>query len=238
MTHTALITGGAVRIGAEIAKHLARTGMNICIHYRSSEAEAKALCDKIQNLGVEAWTMQADLSEPSGVDELLDQAFSSPLKPNILINNASNFVKTALQDTDQAVLMRNFQSNFFAPFLLMRGFAQRVESGAVVNLLDRRITSHDASCAAYVLAKKALAEATRMAAIDYAPKLRVNAVAPGPVLPPPCENESYLRDKAGPLLVKRPKPADIADAVLYLLQAPAITGQILFVDGGQHLLAN
>ena len=109
----------------------------------------------------------------------------------------------------------------------------------MVNLLDRRITSLDTSCVPYVLSKKSLAELTKIAALDLAPRIRVNAVAPGAVLPPPGKGRAYLRDMAGPIPMGRlVKPEEIAEAVVCLLKADSVTGQILFVDGGQRLLGN
>jgi NAD(P)-dependent dehydrogenase (short-subunit alcohol dehydrogenase family) len=122
---------------------------------------------------------------------------------------------------------------------LARAFASRVRKGKIVNLLDRRIASLDAASVPYALTKKALAELTRLAALELAPGITVNGIAPGPVLPPPGKGEKYLRDHAGPVPLKRRITSeDIADAVMFLLKSDSITGQIVFVDGGQHLLGN
>jgi NAD(P)-dependent dehydrogenase (short-subunit alcohol dehydrogenase family) len=129
--------------------------------------------------------------------------------------------------------------NLVAPFFLMKHFARQTRKGAIVNLLDRRITSLDYTCTPYTLSKKSLHELTRMAALELAPGIRVNGVAPGAVLPPPGKGASYLKDKAGPIpLAQLSTPAQIASAVLYLLQGDSLTGQVIFVDGGQHLLGN
>ena len=158
---------------------------------------------------------------------------------DILVSNAAVFHKDSLRNVSGKKLLDEFWPNLFAPILLIRAFASRVEKGKIVNLLDRRIAGLDVSSVPYLLTKKALAELTRLAALELAPGITVNGIAPGPVLPPPGKGKSYLRDHAGSVpLNKRITPEDIADAVIFLLKNDAITGQILFVDGGQNLLGN
>jgi pteridine reductase len=156
---------------------------------------------------------------------------------DILINNAAVFHKDGLLATTEAKLLGEFWPNLFAPLLLMRAFARHSGGGKIINLLDRRIAGHDTECVSYVLAKKALAELTALAALELAPRFTVNGVAPGAVLPPPGKGADYLHDQAGPVPLQRIiTPQAVAQAVLTLLGNDAITGQILFVDGGQHLL--
>ena len=222
-----LVTGGAVRIGKAIVQALQGAGAEVVVHYRRSKAEAEVLSP---------FAVQADLQCLEECAGLVKQA--GPL--DILVNNASIFTKDTLPEGTPERVRREFGINLFAPMELTRAFAaQAGRGGAVVNLLDRRIRSNDISCAPYLLAKKALADLTRLAALEYAPGIRVNAVAPGPVLPPPGSSAESARELAGNLpLAKLPTSGNIAEAALFLLRADSITGQIVYVDGGQHLLGN
>lgn len=222
----ALVTGGAVRIGASITKTLQAEGVEVVVHYRNSKSEAEALSP---------FTVQSDLSSPDDYSRLLEQAG----KVDILINNASIFTKDSLESSTPERVQREFQVNLFAPLELCRTFAERAEDGALVNLLDRRIRCNDTTCVPYSLSKKSLEELTKLAALAYAPRIRVNAVAPGPVLPPPGSSAASARELAGNIpLDALPGPDEIAEAVVYLLKADSVTGQVIFVDGGQHLLGN
>jgi len=234
---TALVTGGAVRIGRAICEALAAAGVDVVVHYHQSAMEAEALCADLARCGVKAWTLAADLNSGAACHDLVQRAGAAAGRLDILINNAAVFHKDSLLATTEEKLLAEFWPNLFAPLLLMRVFAGRSAGGKIVNLLDQRIAGHDVDCVPYVLAKKALAELTQLAARELAPRFTVNGVAPGAVLPPPGQGADYLHDHAGPVpLQKQITPADVAAAVLALLQSDAITGQILFVDGGQHLL--
>lgn len=238
LDRTALVTGGAVRLGASIVRALCRAGARVAVHHRRSAAEAGALCRDIRAAGGVAVPVAADLADGGAGAESLIAAAAAAVGPlDILVNNAAVFHKDTLDTLDFAALEAEFQVNLFAPLLLMKAFAAQGRPGAIVNLLDRRITGLDPSAVPYELSKKALAEATRLAAIHWAPRIRVNGVAPGPALPPPGEGENYLREKAGPIPLGRPcEPDQIAEAVLYLLSADSVTGQVIYVDGGQHLV--
>ncbi len=233
---TALVTGGAVRIGRAIVLALARAGADVVIHCRRSKAEARELVGQVQDLGRQAWVVCGALDSEASCQRILREAVAAAGRLDWLVNNASLFEKTSLRATTAADLEKMFWINLHAPLLLMKGFARLGRGGAIVNLLDRRIAGLDVSCAPYVLSKKALAEATRLAAVDFAPRIRVNAVAPGAILPPPGKRASYIKDHAGPIpLERRGTPEEVAEAVLFLLSQPSLTGQILYVDGGQSL---
>jgi NAD(P)-dependent dehydrogenase (short-subunit alcohol dehydrogenase family) len=234
---TALVTGGAVRIGRAVCEALAADGVNVVIHYRQSATAAEALRVELERRGVRAWTLAADLRSEAACEDLVRRAVAAAGRLDILINNAAVFHKDSLRATTEEKLLAEFWPNLFAPLLLMRAFAGCCTGGKIVNLLDRRIAGHDPTCVPYLLGKKALAAATQLAALELAPRFTVNGVAPGAILPPPGHGADYLRDAAGPVpLQKQSTPADVAAAVLALLQNDAITGQLLFVDGGQHLL--
>ena len=223
----ALVTGGAVRIGKAITQVLQAAGAEVVVHYRNSKAEAEALSP---------FTVQADLQCLEDCTRLIERA--GPL--DILINNASIFTKDSLADATPERVLREFQINLFAPMELTRAFAaQAGRGGSVVNLLDRRIACNDTTCVPYSITKKGLAELTKLAALEYAPQIRINAVAPGPVLPPPGSSAESARELAGSIpLEQLPTLGNIAEVALFLLQSDSITGQTLFVDGGQHLLGN
>lgn len=227
-----------MRLGASVVRALARAGARVAVHHRRSAAEAETLCREIGAAGGIAVPVAADLADGGADAEKLIAAASAAVGPlDILVNNAAVFHKDTLDTLSRSSLEAEFRVNLFAPLMLMKAFAAQGRPGAIVNLLDRRITGLDPSAVPYELSKKALAEATRLAAVHWAPRLRVNGVAPGPALPPPGEGENYLREKAGPIPLGRPcQPDQIAEAVLYLLAADSVTGQVLYVDGGQHLV--
>lgn len=233
----ALVTGGAVRIGAAIARSLAGAGADVIIHYRSSAEEADALSSELRGLGVRAWHIRADLDKEAACGKLMEEAFAVAGHVDLLVNCAAVFHKDALRALTSEKILAQFRPNLFAPMFLTKALAAKTSKGCVINLLDRRIAGHDASCIPYLLSKKALAEFTQLAALELAPGIRVNGVAPGPILPPPGEGKAYLKDKGGRVPLETDfSPEDIADAVLFLAAHAKVTGQIIFVDGGQHLL--
>ncbi len=224
----ALVTGGAVRIGRAIADALAAEGAEVIVHFQTSEHEAQAFWPNV---------IQADLNDPVQCETLIQRAAEEFGPIDILINNAAVFRQTRLMDATTETVMAELQPNLLAPLALIRGFAQQGISGKIINLLDRRVTSHDTTCVPYMLSKKGLEELTKLAAIDLAPGITVNAVAPGAVLPPPQDVDDPSWEPAGTIpLEKRPTPEGVAEAVLYLLKSDSVTGQTLFVDGGQNLL--
>jgi len=192
--------------------------------------------------GGRAFCIPGALDSETDAEGLIAQSVAAAGGLDILVNNASTFNKDAFMDADAARLAAEIGINAFIPMHLSRAFAAHVQSrreatGGIVNLLDRRVAGQEKGMLPYLLSKKLLAEYTRIAALELGPRIAVNAVAPGPVLPPPGRGEDYLHDHAGPMVLgQRPAPADVASAVLYLLEARAVTGQIIYVDSGQHLL--
>jgi pteridine reductase len=222
----ALVTGGAVRIGRAITEALQAAGAEVVVHYRNSKAEAEALSP---------FTVQGNLEDVGECSRILEECGHL----DILVNNASIFSKDTLPDSLPDRILREFSINLFAPMELIRAFASKSGQGAVINLLDRRVRCNDTRCVPYSITKKGLEELTKLAALEYAPGIRVNAVAPGPVLPPPDRSAESARELAGRIpLDELPSMDQIAEAALFLLRADAITGQVVFVDGGQHLLGN
>lgn len=239
MNRTVLITGAAVRIGRAIAEALARQGWRVIIHAHRSAPQAAALCADLQTLGTPAWQVTGNLLLPGGPDAVFDAALAAAGQVDALVNNASLFARQPLAAAAPADFERFWRINTLAPVRLTQRLAahlaQRQAAGCAVNLLDQRIAQAGSTGATpYLLSKKALAAFTLTAALEFAPAVRVNGVAPGAVLPPDAPD---AKEPAGFFpLHKRPSAAQVADAVAFLLGAPAITGQILYVDGGQHLM--
>jgi len=242
---TALVTGGARRIGAALCEALAEEGCRVVIHYNRSAQSASALAARLRRNGAQAWTVSGDFRTddyragnhraPRSADHIVRQAVAVAGKLDILINNAAVFDKQRLLRATAEAVRAEWEVNLLAPLLLMQAFARRVKRGCIINLLDCRIASHQSDAVPYSLAKKSLADLTRLAALDLAPGITVNGVAPGPVLT--ADTAGAIRESAGPLPLKiRPSVRDVVKAVLFLLGSDAITGQIIFVDSGRHLL--
>lgn len=236
---TALVTGGAVRIGKAICEALADEGCNIVIHCSRSEPAAQQLAAQIKARGVKAWVVREAMDSEADCRSLIEASLKQAKHLDILVNNAAVFHKNRLATVTERKLSVEFGINLFVPICLTRLFAEQTETGAVINLLDRRIMANDPDCLPYSLSKKALAAFTQEAALSLAPAFTVNAVAPGAVLPPPGKGSQYLYDHAGRIpLDLRITPQNVAAGVVSLLKLDGVTGQTLFVDGGQHLLGN
>jgi pteridine reductase len=233
----ALVTGGAKRLGRAIALRLAAAGADIVIHHHESAREARELAAMIRETGRMAWTTRANLAKPREAERLVPDAAALAKRPiNYVVNGASIFPEMTVgamtyQDLEASVLV-----NAWAPFAITRALAMQNVKGAVVNMLDSRITDQDWKHVPYLLSKQMLAEMTRVAALEYAPDVRVNAVAPGPILPPPGKGPEALAGLPALLPLRRiGTPEEVADAVLHLLAASYTTGQVLYVDGGRHV---
>ena len=234
--HTALITGGAKRLGRAVTEALAGAGADVCIHYGHSADDAAGLAGRVRGLGRRAWTVQCDLADAEGVAGLLPRAMEEAGDVDILINNASIFPESTLMDFTEHDLRENINVNALAPLILGRTFAGRGKAGHIINFLDTRIVSYDKAHAAYHLSKRMLFTLTRMMALEFAPAIRVNAIAPGLILPPEGKTQAYLEQYAhtNPMQTYG-NPRDIADTVLFLLTTGFITGQTIYVDGGRHM---
>ncbi len=235
---TALITGAGKRIGRALAVALAEEGVQIVAHDRKAlEEETNRTCSEVKDCGARSWKVLADMEKPEEYEGLISRAFLEAGTLDILINNASMFTPGNLRDLSFADLMKQIQVNAWAPFVLSREFARRVPHGKIVNILDTRIAGYEGTHAAYLLSKKMLATLTKMCALEFGPGVTVNAVAPGAILPPSGKGPEYLEELARGLPLKRHGgPQDVLDAVIYLLGGDFVTGQVLFVDGGKHLL--
>jgi hypothetical protein len=231
-----LVTGAAKRVGRAISLALARQGANVAVHYSSSERDATKLVTEIEKLGARAVALRADLSDQGELESLVERAREALGKIEILVNNASIFPSDTLATVELESLQRNLEINAWAPLALSRAFAAQTERGHVVNLLDSRVSSFDRTHVAYILSKQVLAALTRMSALELAPSIAVNGVAPGLILPPAGEGEEYVERLARSLpLQRRGTPEDVAAAVIYLVTSEFVTGETIYVDGGHHL---
>jgi NAD(P)-dependent dehydrogenase (short-subunit alcohol dehydrogenase family) len=236
----ALVTGGCHRLGAAIAGRLAEAGWALALHSREHPEPDPALLARLVQFGAQWHGFSADLSDPGDVAGLINQvAGHFGQAPGLLVNNASMFGPDGPEEMTAETLVAHFTINSAAPMLLARDVAARARGGepaAIVNILDQRIVHPAGDQASYTVSKLALAGATDMLARALAPHARVCAVAPGLTLP----TDDYLpaqmmRLQAEMPLGLLPDPEDVADAVAYLAGAVAVTGQIIFVDGGAHL---
>jgi NAD(P)-dependent dehydrogenase (short-subunit alcohol dehydrogenase family) len=236
---TALVTGGAKRVGAAIVRALVAEGYAAVIHRNTAQAEAESLADEIRTLGGRAAVVAADLANPDAVAKLMGDAAQPFGPPTLLVNNASVFLQDTLHTIDVPTWNRQFSVNIRAPSVLARDFAALLpdnEQGAVVNIVDQRVWKLTPQFYSYTLSKAALWAATRTMAQTLAPRIRVNAVGPGPVLPNEHDGaELFLREAAGTTLGRPVPPEDIAAAVVWLAGARAVTGQMIAVDSGQHI---
>ena len=233
---TVLVTGASKCIGRQIVLSLAGEGADIVVHYRESAKEALSLCDELSGLGVTAWALRADFSAPDGAKSLVEKAKGVAGRLDAVINTASLFVENTILNITNKEFVDAMQVNAWAPFELGREFKRSVGTGAIVNVLDCRTSAHDPGHAGYILSKHMLRVMTRTMALEYAPDIRVNAVAPGLVAAPPGKGADYLADRAAAIPLKRHgEPGDVGEAVIFLLRSFFITGQVVFVDGGEHL---
>jgi pteridine reductase len=232
----ALVTGSAIRLGRAIALALAGAGFDIALHYHSSARPVLAAAAEIRALGVECEAFQLDLSNVQAIPTFMDRVGERFPALNLLINSASAYTQATLQETTADVFDAQFAVNLRAPFFLTQAFARAGRQGQVINILDNKIAFNQFQYAAYLLSKKALAELTKLAAVELAPNIRVNAVAPGVVLPAGTRSQEYIdwRVQGIPLRFQG-ETNHIAQAILYLVQNTFVTGQILLVDGGESL---
>ncbi len=237
MQDAALITGGAKRIGKEISLLLSALGYDIALHYNHSAAEARQTSLQIQSNGVRCETFRCDLSSEKNVSGLISTVKRKFPNLNLLVNSASIFEKSSLIAGSASALNTHFAANLKAPYILSCQFARACKKGQIINLLDTNISKNKTAYSAYLLSKKSLAEFTKLAAVEFAPNIRVNAIAPGLILPPERKNKDYLERLAKRIpLKRRGHPGQIALTVQFLLENDFVTGQTIFVDGGEHLL--
>ncbi len=236
---TALVTGAGKRVGKAIALALADNGYDVAVHYRSSRAEADAVAEEIRRKGASAATVKADLSKEAETAALVGAA-SAALSPiSLLVNSASVFEVDDIASMSRESWDRHMETNLRAPLKLIQDFAEQAPAGgSVINIIDQRVKKLTPQFLSYTTSKAALFTLTITLAQALGPDgVRVNAIGPGPTLKNPRQSEEdWRRQNAATVLGHGAEPADICDAVLYLASAKAVTGQMITVDGGQHLV--
>ncbi len=236
-----LISGGARRVGAALAVYFARAGYDIALHYNSSGAEAESVCQKVRALAVNCELFEQDLREFSSFPALLSKVYQAFPNLRILINNASIFERAEFMQTDEEIFDRQFAVNLKAPFFLTKAFAElmlknRVKA-SVVNILDSDIAATQISHFAYLMSKKSLADFTEMAARALGSEIIVNAVAPSIMLPSYDHDAAYMEKLSALLpLGANPDLESLCEAVRWSATQRHITGQIIYVDSGKHLI--
>lgn len=235
----ALVTGAGKRIGRAIARGLAQDGWAVAVHHGDSKTEAEALVAEIAAGGGKAVALQADLRFEDQVAPLVGRAIGELGPLGCLVNNASIFENDTALDVTREGWDRHLAINLRAPFVLSQEFARRLpddKQGCIVNILDERVWSVTPHFFSYTLSKSALWTMTQTLALSLAPRIRVNGVGPGPTLPSPRQTDAQFQRQAGLMPLGRgTTPEEIADAVKFILAAPAMTGQMIALDGGQHL---
>jgi len=236
----ALITGGAHRVGKAITLALAAAGADVFIHYGRSAEEARETATEARGMGRSVAMGSADLGDPSGAADLVDAATVALGPISILVNSASGFPTDTLRDVELEAWHRTMDLTLSSPVFLTQAFAEalpRGTGGAVINVTDVKTAKPYRSHFSYIVAKGGLDEFTRAAAVALAPEIRVNAVALGVILPPPGEDDAYAQRLADEIPMRRPGgTSPVAAAALALIQNDFITGEIVRIDGGQHLV--
>ncbi|WP_186766523.1 SDR family oxidoreductase [Puniceibacterium confluentis] len=244
-----MVTGAGKRLGRAMALCLAERGHDVAVHYASSGTAAEEVAARIREMGRRAVTLQADLLDEAAVQDLVPRAsrgLGGPL--TCLVNNASIFEHDDIGSATRSSWDRHFESNLRAPFVLMQALAAQapdpvsdalgepVAQALVVNMIDQRVRKLTPEFMTYTLAKAGLWTLTQTAARALAPRVRVNAIGPGPTLRGGRQSDDqFARQRAATVLQRGSNPADIVGALSYFLDAPGVTGQLLCTDGGQHL---
>lgn len=245
----ALITGGSKRLGREMSLYLAKRGYDVAVHYNSSATQAQEVVDEICSTGRKSIALRANILEEDQVDALVTLASEGLGGPiTVLVNNASIFEYDNIRSATRVSWDRHLESNLRAPFVLTQKFAEQIPeprlddnsepmaAGLIVNMLDQRVKKLTPEFSSYTIAKMGLWALTQTSARALAPKIRVNAIGPGPTLRGDREDPvRYQHQRDNTVLNRGSNPSDISAALGYFLDAPAVTGQLLCVDGGQHL---
>jgi NAD(P)-dependent dehydrogenase (short-subunit alcohol dehydrogenase family) len=235
----ALVTGAARRLGQAIALALADAGFAVAVHHHNSTDDAEATCAEIRRRGRDAIPLRADLANEPEVATLLQGAEAALGPIGVLVNNASVFQRDEWHDATRASWDRHLEPNLRAPFVLMQEFARRLPppaEGAIVNMLDQRVWSLTQHFVSYTVSKAALWALTQTMALALAPRIRVNGIGPGPALPNAVQTQAqFARQSASVPLGHGTSPQEVARAVVAILALPAMTGQMIALDGAQHL---
>jgi len=235
----ALVTGGARRIGRALAQGCAEAGFDVAIHVRNPDDDADAAAGEVRSAGRKAAILACDLRKESAVVALVGEAEAELGPVTLLVNCASVFEEDCFQSFNRASWDLHIETNLRAPLVLSQAFARRLpadQDGLIVNILDQRVWRPTADFFSYSLSKAALWEATRIMALALAPRVRVNAVGPGPTLQSIHQDpDDFAREAQSTPLGRPVPPTEVALALRYLIDASSVTGQMIAVDSGQHL---
>jgi NAD(P)-dependent dehydrogenase (short-subunit alcohol dehydrogenase family) len=238
-SRVALVTGAADRVGAAIARRLADDGWAVVVHYRASAEKAEAVAAEIRGSGGNAATVGADLADRTQRARLIADAATRFGPLTLLVNNASLFERDAVADLDEALWDAHFAVHAEAPAFLARDFATQLPAdakGNIINIIDERVLDLSPAYFSYTLSKAVLWTMTRTLAQSLAPRIRVNAVGPGPTVPPPhVSPEAHARRLTELPLGRSADAEGIADGVVAILGLDAMTGQMIVLDGGEHI---
>ena len=239
MDQTAIITGGAKRIGAMVTSTLAELGYHVALIYLRSGNEAVSVRDSIEKTThISCRLFQVDLRDTKASEQVINQIFRDMARPTLLVNNAAVFHPRKLRNLTPEPFEGDWQINFRAAVFLTQKFASLADMGQVINLLDGNVTKNETEYFDYLLAKKALLAFTEMAALELAPQFRINAISLGPFLPPEsiADGASFMRQRVQDLPLKRQgSAAHLSSAIRFLVQNDFVTGQNIYLDGGLHL---
>jgi NAD(P)-dependent dehydrogenase (short-subunit alcohol dehydrogenase family) len=235
----ALVTGAAQRLGRAIALALARDGFDIAVHFHTSLDAARETAEAIQSLGRRATLVRADLRQEAEVATVVARATEALGPIGVLVNNASTFNRDEWHDVSRDSWDGHIEPNLRAPFLLMQDLARGLPAtadGAIINMIDQRVWSITPHFVSYTVSKAGLWALTQSMALALAPRIRVNAIGPGPALPSPRQSqEQFDRQASSVPLGRGTSPEEVARAVMAILALPAMTGQMIALDGGQHM---
>jgi NAD(P)-dependent dehydrogenase (short-subunit alcohol dehydrogenase family) len=235
----ALVTGGAQRIGRAIVCDLADHGWSVAIHYHASKPEAEALAAEIRKAGGRAVALACDLSREAEVRELVPRAVEALGPLTCLVNNASVFEMDKIDTATRESWDRHIETNLRAPLVLSQAFAGQLPEdaeGNIVNMLDQRVWKLTPYFLSYTVAKSGLWTLTQTMAMALAPRIRVNGIGPGPTLPSTRQSIDQFKQQQAAVPLKRgPTPQEIAATLRFILGTPSMTGQMIALDGGEHL---
>jgi NAD(P)-dependent dehydrogenase (short-subunit alcohol dehydrogenase family) len=235
----ALITGAAKRIGRAIALDLAADGWDVAVHYNTSEADAREVVGLAEKQGRRACALKADLSREADTSPLVDRAVAALGPLSLLVNNASVFEADGWNTVDRASWDQHLETNLRAPFVLIQAFARQAADAAegnVVNILDQRVWNPTPAFMSYTVSKVGLWGLTQTLALALAPRIRVNGIGPGPAMPNVRQTQAQFDEQCASMPLKRgTSPEEICRALRFILSAPSMTGQMIALDGGQHL---
>jgi NAD(P)-dependent dehydrogenase (short-subunit alcohol dehydrogenase family) len=235
----ALVTGAARRIGRAVVLALAEAGYAIAVHHRQSRADAEALVAQIERRGGKAVALSADLADEEAVKALVPQAAAALGPIGVLVNNASIFENDTVATATRESWDSHLAINLRAPFVLIQEFAAHLPQkagGLVVNLLDERVWNLTPYFVSYTLSKAGLWTLTQTMAMALAPRIRVNGIGPGPTMPSPRQSAEQFLGRCRNMPLRRgTSPAEVAAALRFILEAPSMTGQMIALDGGEHL---